>query len=50
MKILFDRLESFTINATLVDEEIVFNIELPLLGPVVNEEGYIVLDQVNPEL
>ena len=49
-KILFDRLESCTINATLVNEEIVFNIELPLLGPVVNEEGYIVLDQVNPEL
>jgi ATP-dependent Clp protease ATP-binding subunit ClpA len=43
-KILFDRLENCTINATLTDEQITFVIDTPLLAPGVNNDGYIVLD------
>ena len=49
-KILFDRLENCTINASVVDDEVSFAIEAPLLAPVVNEDGYIVLDQVDPTI
>ena len=49
-KILFDRLESCTINADMVNDEVNFVIELPLPTPVVNEDGYIVLDQANPAI
>lgn len=44
-KILFDRLENCNINAVTVGDEIKFVIEPPLLAPVVDENGYIVLDQ-----
>ena len=47
-RILFDRLENCTMNATIINDEIQFTIEPPLLAPVVNEDGYIVLDQINP--
>jgi ATP-dependent Clp protease ATP-binding subunit ClpA len=43
-KILFDRLENCIINAEMKDETVNFVLETPLLGPVVNEDGYIVLD------
>ena len=49
-KILFDRLENCTINAVVVDDAINFDIEMPLLAPMVNEDGYIVLDQVDPTI
>lgn len=49
-KILFDRLENCTINAVMSGEEVEFKIEPPLLAPVVNEDGYIVIDQINPEI
>ena len=44
-KILFDRLENCTINAVMLDDAVDFAIEPPLLAPVVNKDGYIVLDQ-----
>ena len=47
-KILFDRLENCTINAVIADDVVDFVIEMPLLAPMVNEDGYIVLDQANP--
>jgi ATP-dependent Clp protease ATP-binding subunit ClpA len=47
-RILFDRLENCTINATMIDDAVDFQIETPLPTPVVNEDGYIVLDQTDP--
>ena len=49
-KILFDRLENCTINAVVVDDAIDFVIEIPLTAPIVNEDGYIVLDQIDPTI
>ena len=46
-RILFDRLENCTINATLVDDTVEFAIEPQLLAPVVDKDGYIVLDQAS---
>jgi ATP-dependent Clp protease ATP-binding subunit ClpA len=47
-KILFDRLENCNISAIMVDDAVSFIIEPPMLAPVVNEDGYIVLDQIDP--
>lgn len=47
-QILFDRLENCTINADIVNDAVDFQIEVPLLAPVVNTDGYIVLDQIDP--
>jgi ATP-dependent Clp protease ATP-binding subunit ClpA len=47
-KILFDRLENCNISAVMVDDQISFIIETPMLAPVVDENGYIVLDQIDP--
>ena len=47
-KILFDRLENCTINATMINDEVDFVIETPVPIPVVDEDGYIVLDQIDP--
>ena len=49
-RILFDRLEDCTIHAVMKDDQIDFIIEDPTLQPVVNEDGYIVLDQYKPEV
>ena len=49
-RILFDRLEDCTIHAVMKDDQIDFVIEDPTLQPVVNEDGYIVLDQYKPEV
>jgi ATP-dependent Clp protease ATP-binding subunit ClpA len=46
-RILFDRLENCTINATLVNDTVEFAIETQLLAPVVDKDGYIVLDQAS---
>jgi ATP-dependent Clp protease ATP-binding subunit ClpA len=46
-RILFDRLENCTINATLVNDTVEFAIEPQLLAPVVDKDGYIVLDQAS---
>jgi len=47
-KILFDRLENCNISAVMIDDAVNFIIEPPMLSPVVNEDGYIVLDQIDP--
>jgi ATP-dependent Clp protease ATP-binding subunit ClpA len=49
-KILFDRLENCTIHAVMKDDAVDFIIEEPAPKPVVNEEGYIVLDQFKPKV
>ena len=49
-KILFDRLENCTINARMVEDKVAFIIEPPLLTSVVDENGYIIIDQINPEI
>jgi ATP-dependent Clp protease ATP-binding subunit ClpA len=49
-KILFDRLENCAMHAILKDDAIDFVIEDPIPTPVVNEEGYIVLDQFKPKV
>jgi ATP-dependent Clp protease ATP-binding subunit ClpA len=49
-KILFDRLENCVIHVITKDENINFVIEAPTPKPVVNEEGYIVLDQFKPKI
>jgi ATP-dependent Clp protease ATP-binding subunit ClpA len=43
-RILFDRLENCNIQADLVDNQVDFKIEQNIV-PVVDEQGYIVLDQ-----
>jgi ATP-dependent Clp protease ATP-binding subunit ClpA len=43
-KILFDRLENCTIQCDTKDDAVEFVIETPMATPVVNEDGYIVLD------
>ena len=47
-RILFDRLENCSISAIVVKDSIEFVIDPPLLTPVVNEDGYIVLDSIDP--
>jgi ATP-dependent Clp protease ATP-binding subunit ClpA len=49
-RILFDRLENCTMHAVMKDEAIDFVIEDPTPAAVVNEEGYIVLDQFDPKI
>ena len=49
-KILFDRLENCNISAIMTGDEVNFVIEPPMLAPVVNEDGYIVLDQPDPKI
>ena len=49
-RILFDRLEDCTIHAVMKNDQIDFIIEDPTLQPMVNEDGYIVLDQYKPEV
>ena len=46
-KILFDRLDNCTINAVMNEDKVDFIIE-QALTPVVNEDGYIVLDNLTP--
>jgi ATP-dependent Clp protease ATP-binding subunit ClpA len=43
-KILFDRLENCTINAVMINDVIDFVIDLPAPQPVVDEQGFIVLE------
>jgi len=47
-RILFDRLENCNISAIMIEDQIEFVIEPPLLAPVVDENGYIVLDSADP--
>jgi ATP-dependent Clp protease ATP-binding subunit ClpA len=46
-RILFDRLENCAITADMSDDQVEFKLETPLLPtPVVDADGYIVLDQI----
>jgi len=47
-KILFDRLENCNITAIMVNEQVEFHVEPPLLSPVVDSDGFIVLDPPSP--
>jgi ATP-dependent Clp protease ATP-binding subunit ClpA len=51
-KILFDRLTDCTVHAIMKDDKIDFMVEVPepKVLPVVNEDGYIVLDQFKPKI
>ena len=49
-RILFDGLNNCAITATLRDETVEFTVDEPAPTPVVNEEGYIVLDQFKPRV
>ena len=49
-RILFDRLEDCTIHAVMKDDKIEFVTDESVMQPVVDEEGYIVLDQINPTI
>jgi ATP-dependent Clp protease ATP-binding subunit ClpA len=44
-KILFDRLENCNINATMIDNKVEFVVDTTPLVPMVDEQGYIVLDK-----
>jgi ATP-dependent Clp protease ATP-binding subunit ClpA len=44
-RILFDRLDNCTINASMVNDVVEFVIEPQALAPTVDENGYIVLNQ-----
>jgi ATP-dependent Clp protease ATP-binding subunit ClpA len=49
-RILFDRLENCVINAVLVDDQVEFQTEAPVPTPIVDANGYIVLDSVDPQV
>jgi ATP-dependent Clp protease ATP-binding subunit ClpA len=49
-RILFDRLENCTIHAAIKDDAVEFVTEIPASSVVVTEDGYIVVDQLNPEV
>jgi ATP-dependent Clp protease ATP-binding subunit ClpA len=49
-RILFDRLSDCVLHADLVDEAVVFVQEEPRPTPIVDADGYIVLDSPKPEL
>jgi ATP-dependent Clp protease ATP-binding subunit ClpA len=44
-KILFDRLENCMVHANMIDDHVEFIVDSTPLLPVVNEQGYIVLDK-----
>jgi hypothetical protein len=44
-RILFDRLENCSITANMVNDAVEFVIEPQLPAPIVDKDGYIVLDQ-----
>jgi ATP-dependent Clp protease ATP-binding subunit ClpA len=49
-KILFDRLENCNISVIMINDQVDFVIEPLMLAPVVDENGYIVLDQNDPTI
>jgi hypothetical protein len=49
-KILFDGLNNCAITGVLNDESVEFTVDEPAPTPMVNEEGYIVLDQFKPKV
>jgi ATP-dependent Clp protease ATP-binding subunit ClpA len=49
-RILFDRLENCSVLANLKDDTVDFVIETPMPTPVVDPDGYIILDQPNSSI
>ena len=49
-RILFDKLQNCTVTGTRQGDDIDFKVELPLLAPVVDADGFIVLDQIDPSI
>jgi ATP-dependent Clp protease ATP-binding subunit ClpA len=49
-KILFDRLENCSVVANLKDDSVEFVIDTPMPTPVVDQDGYIILDQSTPSI
>jgi len=49
-RILFDRLENCIIHAVMKDDKIEFVTDESVIQPGVDEDGYIVLDQINPTI
>jgi len=49
-RILFDRLENCVISAVLVEDRVEFQTEVPVPTPIVDANGYIVLDPVDPQV
>jgi ATP-dependent Clp protease ATP-binding subunit ClpA len=49
-RILFDRLENCAVLANLKDDTVEFAIDTPMPTPVVDQDGYIILDQPNPSI
>jgi ATP-dependent Clp protease ATP-binding subunit ClpA len=49
-RILFDRLENCSVLANLKDDTVEFVIDTPMLTPVVDPDGYIILDQPNSSI
>jgi ATP-dependent Clp protease ATP-binding subunit ClpA len=49
-RILFDRLENCVISAVLIEDRVEFQTEAPVPTPIVDANGYIVLDSVDPQV
>ena len=49
-RILFDRLENCSVLANLKDDTVEFVIDTPMPTPVVDQDGYIILDQPSPSI
>ena len=49
-RILFDRLENCSIHAVILNDQVDFVVDESSTVPVVNEQGYIVLDQFKPKI
>jgi ATP-dependent Clp protease ATP-binding subunit ClpA len=49
-RILFDRLENCSIHAVMLNDRVDFVVDESSTVPVVNEQGYIVLDQFKPKI
>jgi len=49
-RILFDRVENCSVLANLKDDTVEFVIETPMPTPVVDPDGYIILDQSNSSI
>jgi ATP-dependent Clp protease ATP-binding subunit ClpA len=49
-RILFDRLENCSVLANLKNHTVEFVIDTPMPTPVVDPDGYIILDQSNPPI
>ena len=49
-RILFDRLDNCAITAVMQNDQVLFQTDASVAQPVVNHEGYIVLEQFKPKI